>query len=157
VIIVASVSCIYNIGSPENYENVSLEIKAGQKMKRKDFLLLLSNLQYQRNDIEFKPGSFRVRGDIIEINLVTGEKILRIEFFGDKIEIISEVRPHLNLTYKKIKSDFVKIFPATFWVAEQSRLKIAVKIFSLNCRADWLNLKSLENYWRLRDWSKKQL
>jgi len=82
VIIVASVSCIYNIGSPENYEEISLEIKRGQKIKRKDFLLLLTNLQYQRNDIEFKPGNFRVRGDIIEINLVTGEKIIRVEFFG---------------------------------------------------------------------------
>ncbi len=143
VIIVASVSCIYNIGSPENYENVSLEIKAGQKMKRKDFLLLLSNLQYQRNDIEFKPGSFRVRGDIIEINLVTGEKILRIEFFGDKIEIISEVRPHLNLTYKKIKSDFVKIFPATFWVAEQSRLKIAVQNIQLELQSRLAEFKKL--------------
>lgn len=143
VIIVASVSCIYNIGSPENYENVSLEIKAGQKMKRKDFLLLLSNLQYQRNDIEFKPGSFRVRGDIIEINLVTGEKILRIEFFGDKIETISEARPHLNFTYKKIKSDFVKIFPATFWVAEQSRLKIAVQNIQLELQSRLAEFKKL--------------
>ena len=85
VIVVASVSCIYNIGSPENYENVSLEIKIGQKIKRKDFILLLTNLQYQRNDIEFKPGTFRVRGDIIEIYIVTGEKILRVEFEGDSI------------------------------------------------------------------------
>ncbi|MCX6721986.1 MAG: DEAD/DEAH box helicase family protein, partial [Candidatus Staskawiczbacteria bacterium] len=90
VIVVASVSCIYNIGSPENYENISLEIKLKQGIKRKDFLLLLNNLQYQRNDIDFKPGMFRVRGDIVEIYIVTGEKILRIEFSGDKIEKISE-------------------------------------------------------------------
>jgi len=82
VIVIASVSCIYNIGSPENYENISLEIKLKQGIKRKDFLLLLSNLQYQRNDIEFKPGTFRVRGETIEIYIVTGEKILRIEFDG---------------------------------------------------------------------------
>jgi excinuclease ABC subunit B len=143
VIIVASVSCIYNIGSPENYEHVSLEIKEGQKMKRKDFLLLLSSLQYQRNDIEFKPGSFRVRGDIIEINLVTGEKVLRIEFFGDKIETISEARPQLNLAYKKIKNDFVKIFPATFWVAEQSRLKIAVQNIQFELQSRLAELKKL--------------
>src|SRR5271157_2350532 len=78
VIVVASVSCIYNIGSPENYENISLEIKLKQGIKRKNFLILLNNLQYQRNDIDFKPGMFRVRGDIVEIYIVTGEKILRI-------------------------------------------------------------------------------
>ena len=85
VIVVASVSCIFNIGSPENYENVSLEIKTGQKIKRKDFILHLTNLQYQRNDIDQKPATFRARGDIIDIFLVTGEKILRVEFSGDRI------------------------------------------------------------------------
>ena len=89
VIVVASVSCIYNIGDPKNYQEVSLEIKAGQKIKRKDFILHLTNLQYQRNDIEFKPGAFRARGDIIDIYLVTGERILRVEFEGDKIKKIS--------------------------------------------------------------------
>ena len=96
----ASVSCIYNIGSPENYENISLEIKLKQGIKRKDFLILLNNLQYQRNDIDFKPGTFSVRGDIVEIYIVTGEKILRVEFNGDKIEKISETAPGLGQKYK---------------------------------------------------------
>ncbi len=117
VIVVASVSCIYNIGSPENYENISLEIKTGQKIKRKNFILHLTNLQYQRNDIEFKPGTFRVRGDLIEIYLVTGEKIIRVEFSGDKISKISE-------------SPF-KLFPATFWVAPQNKLNIAIENIKL--------------------------
>src|ERR1035437_5392991 len=93
VIVVASVSCIYNIGSPENYENISLEIKLKQGIKRKDFLLLMTNLQYQRNDIDFKPGFFRVRGDMVEIYVITGEKILRVEFLGDKIDKIYTAMP----------------------------------------------------------------
>ncbi len=126
VIVVASVSCIYNIGSPENYENVSLEIKVGQKIKRKDFLLHLTNLQYQRNDIEQKPATFRARGDIVDIFLVTGEKILRIEFSGDKISAISELPKGLEkLKENKLKT--YKLFPATFWVAPQSKIKIAVE------------------------------
>ena len=143
VIIVASVSCIYNIGSPENYEAAALQIKKGQNIKRKDFLLLLSNLQYQRNDIEFKPGNFRVRGDIIEINLVTGERIIRVEFLSDKIEEISEAKPQLTLVYKKIKDNSVKIFPATFWVAEQSRLKIACQNIQLELQERLAELKKL--------------
>lgn len=74
VIVVASVSCIYNIGSPENYQAVSLNITPHQKISRKDFIAQLITLQYKRNDIEFKPGTFRVRGEIVEICLVTGEK-----------------------------------------------------------------------------------
>jgi excinuclease ABC subunit B len=131
VIVVASVSCIYNIGSPENYENISLKIKIGQKIKRKDFLILLTNLQYQRNDIEFKPGHFRVRGGLIEINFVTGEKVLRIEFLGDKIENIFESTPKLNLSFKKIKENSIKIFPASFWVAPQNKIKIAIENIKL--------------------------
>src|SRR3989344_53622 len=79
VIVVASVSCIYNIGDPKNYQEVSLEIKSGQKMTRKDFIFHLASMQYQRNDIDFKPGSFRARGDIIEIFSVTGTEVYRIE------------------------------------------------------------------------------
>jgi len=93
VIIVASVSCIYNIGSPENYQNVALEIGTGQKIKRRDLISHLISLQYQRNDIDFKPGTFRVRGNIIDVHLVTGKEILRIEFFGDQIDKILKSKP----------------------------------------------------------------
>jgi len=141
VIVVASVSCIYNIGSPENYENISLEIKLKQKIKRKDFLHLLTNLQYQRNDIEFKPGTFRVRGDMVEIYIVTGEKILRIEFLGDEIETISETKPGLNLKYKKISEDKIKIFPASFWVAPQNKVEIAIGNIKLELQERLKELK----------------
>jgi excinuclease ABC subunit B len=130
VIVIASVSCIYNIGSPQNYENISLEIKLKQGIKRKNFLSLLTNLQYQRNDIDFKPGCFRVRGEIIEIYIVTGEKILRIEFLGDKIEKISEAKPGLAQKYKSL-GEKTKIFPAHFWVTPEDKLKIAIENIKL--------------------------
>ena len=118
VIVVASVSCIYNIGSPENYQSVSLEIKEGQKIKRRDFILHLTNLQYKRNDLDLKPDTFRVRGEIIEIYLITGEKTVRVEFSGDKIIKISEPSPY-------------KIFPSTFWVAPQDKINIAIENIKL--------------------------
>ncbi|MBM3258054.1 MAG: excinuclease ABC subunit B, partial [Candidatus Nealsonbacteria bacterium] len=88
IIIIASVSCIYNIGSPEDYQQVSLEIKTNQKLKRKGLLSCLISLQYQRDDINFKPSTFRIRGDIVELYSATGEEILQIEFFNDKIKSI---------------------------------------------------------------------
>jgi excinuclease ABC subunit B len=113
VIVVASVSCIYNIGSPEVYQQVSLELKQGQKVKRKDLISHLTALQYQRNDIDFKPGTFRVRGEVIEIYLVTGKKIVRIEMSGDKIE--------------KLSPSKTKLYPAHFWVTPQEKLGIAIE------------------------------
>jgi len=142
VIVVASVSCIYNIGSPKNYENISLEIKSNQEIKRQDFLHLLTNLQYQRNDIEFKPGTFRVRGDMVEVYIVTGEKIIRIEFFGDKIETISETKPGLNLKYKKVTEDKFRFFPASFWVAPQNKVEIAIGNIKLELQERLKELKS---------------
>jgi len=145
VIVVASVSCIYNIGSPENYENISLAVKTGQKMKRKDFLFLLTSLQYQRNDIEFKPGTFRVRGDIIEIFAVTGEKIFRIEFNGDSINKISYAVPGKNSAILNFKFQIsnLRLFPATFWVAPQDKLKIAIANIKLELKDQLIKLKKL--------------
>lgn len=122
VIIAASVSCIYNIGSPENYEFVSLGIETGQKIKRKEFLARLTALQYARNDFDFKPGSFRLRGDIVEINLVTGEGVLKIEFFGEKIDKIHRGESSLKKA---------RIFPANFWVAPEQKLSVALSNIKL--------------------------
>ncbi|MBI3337014.1 MAG: excinuclease ABC subunit UvrB [Candidatus Staskawiczbacteria bacterium] len=126
VIVIASVSCIYNIGSPENYKNVSLDIKAGQKIKRKDFFLRLTNLQYKRNDINPMPGSFRARADIIDIYLVTGKNILKVQFLGEKISGISLVSSDFNSHNKTVLKDY-KLFPANFWVAPQDKINIAVE------------------------------
>lgn len=141
VIIVASVSCIYNIGSPENYKGISFQIAKGQKIKRSEFILQLTNLQYQRNDIDFAPGMFRVRGQVVEVNLVTGENILRVEFDDNKIAEISSysvipakagIQTINNTTGFPIKSGMTilsnyTIFPAHFWMAPQEKIKLAVK------------------------------
>ncbi len=127
VIVVASVSCIYNIGSPQEYQNISLEITLGQKIKRQEFLMQLANLQYQRNDIGFKPGTFRVRGEIVEIYLVTGEKVIKVEFSGNQIEKISgDDSPLTNGGSSPVNLEYYKIFPAKFWVSEESKQKIAI-------------------------------
>ena len=144
VIVIASVSCIYNIGSPEAYQEVSLEIRQGQRMKRKDFLLHLTSLQYQRNDIDFKPGVFRARGDAIEINLVTGKEILKIEFSGNKIDKISKIptTQFLNRShdsYLTIKE--ARIFPANFWVTPQDKLGIAMENMKLELQEHLKELK----------------
>jgi len=146
VIITASVSCIYNIGSPENYRNVSLEIKRGQKIKRKDFISRLINLQYTRNDFDFLPGTFRVRGEEIEVYLVTGKEILRVNFWGDKIEKISKILPSRisspllnNKNNQELKQ--TKIFPAHFWVTPQEELKIAIENIKLELQERVKELK----------------
>jgi len=140
VIVIASVSCIYNIGSPENYQKVSLEIKPNQKIKRKDFLSLLNSLQYQRNDIDFKPGAFRVRGDIVDIFLITGQEILRIEFSGDKIAEVSLSPASLSPKYQKINKAF-RLYPAHFWVAPQEKLGIAIENIKLEAQETLAKLK----------------
>ncbi|MBI2049900.1 MAG: excinuclease ABC subunit UvrB [Candidatus Staskawiczbacteria bacterium] len=126
VIVVASVSCIYNIGSPENYQNVSLDVKTKQKIRRKDFLSHLTNLQYKRNDIDLTPGSFRARGDIVDIYLVTGEKVLRIHFKGEQINALSLMPGGFN-SQKQADVKNYKLFPASFWAAPQDKISIAIE------------------------------
>ncbi len=140
IIIIASVSCIYNIGSPEDYQKVSLEIKKGQKIKRKDFISHLTSLQYQRNDIDFKPGTFRVRGDIVEIYLVTGKEILRIEFSGDEIDKILISPAVLTPSYKLLTTNY-RLYPAHFWVTPQEKLGIAIENIKLELREQLKKLK----------------
>lgn len=139
VIIVASVSCIYNIGSPEIYQKVSLEIKSGQKIKRNVFVSCLISLQYQRNDIDFKPGVFRVRGEIVEIYLITGKEILQIEFLGEKIEKI-KVKKSVLISEFRVLNSF-RLYPSHFWVASQDKLKIAVENINLELQQSLKKLK----------------
>jgi excinuclease ABC subunit B len=139
-IVVASVSCIYNIGSPQSYQRVSFQIKLKQKIKRKDFLKHLTSLQYQRNDIDFKPGAFRVRGDTVEVYLVTGKEILEIEFFGDEIEKISKTNPFFASDKKEIVGNY-KLYPAQFWVTEEEKLNIAIENIRLELQERLKELK----------------
>ncbi len=140
VIVVASVSCIYNIGSPEDYQKVSLEIKSGQKIKRKKLISHLTSLQYQRNDVDFRPGTFRVRGNIIDIYLVTGEEILRIEFSGDEIERVFIAKSGLNPEFNVLNSKY-QIFPAHFWITPQEKINIAIENIKLELRGQLKKLK----------------
>src|SRR5256712_8583222 len=115
VVVVASVSCIYGIGSKEDYEAMVIPIRAGMDMTREHFLHRLVDLQYTRNDIEFIRGQFRVRGDTVELCPAGGEDALRVEFFGDEIERITRFEP---LTGDKIESlEAVTIYPGKQFVA----------------------------------------
>jgi len=145
VIVVASVSCIYNIGSPEDYQKVSLEIKAKKKIKRKDLIVHLTNLQYQRKDVDFNPGAFRVRGNVIDVFLVTGQGILRIEFLGDEIDKLSISQPDIDPKFHVLNSKF-QLYPAHFWVAPQEKLNIAVENIKLELQE---RLKKLEKNGKL--------
>jgi excinuclease ABC subunit B len=126
VLIVASVSCIYGLGSPEAYYGMLVGLEVGNTMERNDLLQKLVEIQYQRNDVDFHRGTFRVRGDSVEIFPAYEEDLaLRIEFFGDEIEAVKEIDP---LTGKVIDSlPRTSIFPASHYVATRPTLERAIK------------------------------
>ena len=124
VVVVASVSCIYGIGSKEDYEALVIPMRIGQEISRQQFLTRLVDLQYERNDITFERGNFRVRGDTIEVRPAGREDGLRVEFFGDEIERLTRFEP---LTGNKIESlDGVTIFPAKQFVTTGDKMKRAI-------------------------------
>ncbi len=125
VIVVASVSFIYGLGSPELYRNLTCTIIEGVEQKRNDLLKKLVEIQYKRNDIDFHRGTFRVRGDTVEIfPAYEEEKALRVEFFGDFVESISEVDPLRGVPIRKVK--VATIYPATHYVTEADMRKKAI-------------------------------
>jgi excinuclease ABC subunit B len=124
VVVIASVSCIYGIGSREDYEAMVIAVRVGQQMTRDHFLHRLVDLQYTRNDIEFMRGQFRVRGDTVELCPAGREDALRVEFFGEEIERITQFEP---LTGEKIDTlDSVMVFPAKQFVAPADKLRPAL-------------------------------
>jgi excinuclease ABC subunit B len=124
VIVVASVSCIYGIGSKEDYEALIIPLRSGMEMTRDHFLHRLVDLQYTRNDIEFTRGQFRVRGDTVELCPAGREDALRVEFFGDEIERLTRFEP---LTGEKFESlDAVTIYPAKQFVTPADKLRPAL-------------------------------
>jgi excinuclease ABC subunit B len=125
VIIVASVSCIYGLGRPEEYAAMTLSLRKGATKPRDEILRRLVDLQYERNDIGFGRGTFRAKGDTIEIIPAYSENAIRIELFGDEIERILELDA---LTGKLIRElDFTVIYPATHWVTGKEKLERALK------------------------------
>ena len=125
VIVVSSVSCIYGIGAPADYGEFTLHLEVGSSPGREEVLESLINMQYERNDVEFDRGQFRVRGDTLEIKPIHGTPPIRIEFFGDEIDSISTVR---RVTGRRIqKLDRVTIFPAKHFVIPEDRLQRAIE------------------------------
>ncbi|PLX72883.1 MAG: excinuclease ABC subunit B [Desulfuromonas sp.] len=126
VLIVSSVSCIYGLGSPEAYFGMLIKLEEGMEMDRNDLLRKLVEIQYERNDVDFHRGSFRVRGDTVEIFPAYEEKrALRIEFFGDEIDGISEVDPLRGQVLGRLPA--TAIFPASHYVATRPTLEKAIK------------------------------
>ena len=125
VIIVASVSCIYGLGSPFDYENQMLSLRPGQIKGRMEILHKLVDIQYSRNDMDFQRGSFRARGDIIDIYPAGGDSAVRIELFGDEIESIKEINP---LTGEIIGlRNHISIYPASHYVTSKENIDIATR------------------------------
>src|SRR5690625_879349 len=126
VLIVASVSCIYGLGSPEEYREQVISLRVGMEIERDQLLRNLVDVQYERNDIDFKRGTFRVRGDIVEIIPASRDAdVIRIEFFGDEIDRIREVDA---LTGELLGNrDHVAIFPASHFVTREEKMKIAIQ------------------------------
>ncbi len=126
VIIVASVSCIYGIGSAETYEGLLIEIVAGQELRRDNLLRRLVDIQYERNDVDFHRGTFRVRGDVVEIFPAYEEKTaIRVEFFGDEVDAISEVDPLRGKVLQPL--DRYAVYPGSHYVTPRQQLDRAIE------------------------------
>jgi excinuclease ABC subunit B len=124
VIIVASVSCIYGIGSVEDYSNLSIKVDKNERKVRDKFLRQLTDIQYQRNDIDFHRSTFRVRGDVVDIYPASEELAYRVEFFGDQIDRITQIDPLTGEILKEM--DKFRIFPGSHYVTPQDKLKFAL-------------------------------
>ncbi len=126
VIIVASVSCIYSLGDPIDYRSMVISLRPGMKKSRDELLRKLVQLQYERNDINFIRNKFRVRGDVVEIfPVAAGEKIIRVEFFGDEIDRISEVNPLTGELLAVLRH--VAIYPASHYIVPGDKMQEAIR------------------------------
>ncbi|MBI4394044.1 MAG: excinuclease ABC subunit UvrB [Euryarchaeota archaeon] len=132
VIVVASVSCIYGLGDPREYRDLHLVIEKGRQVKRQEMLRKLVDIQYQRNDMDLKPGTFRARGDVIDVFLPDGETVYRIGLFGDDVESIARIDP--LLPEKKAELERAIIYPAKHFVTPPDRMEEVCK--SIEAEAD---------------------
>ena len=125
VVVVASVSCIYGLGTPQSYLDRSVQLEVGGEVSRDSLLRALVDVQYSRNDLAFNRGTFRVRGDTVEIIPAYEELAIRIEFFGDEIEALYYLHPLTGDVVRQV--DTVRIFPATHYVAGPERMERAIR------------------------------
>jgi len=124
VIVVASVSCIYGLGSPDEYQDMVVSLRPGMVKDRDQVLRELVDIQYTRNEMDMQRGCFRVHGDVVEVNPAQGgDYFIRIEFFGDEIDRIAEVEPLSGKVHAELKH--IAIFPASHYVVSQEKIKIA--------------------------------
>ena len=140
VIIVSSVSCIYGLGSPDSYQNRIIPLSCGQSVNRRELLLELTEMQYKRNEIEFSRGSFRIRGDVMEIFPAHEQFGIRVEFFGDTIERIELIHPTSGETLATETDVF--IFPAVHYVMPQEGLKRACETIREELKMHVIKLKN---------------
>ncbi len=139
VIIVASVSCIYGLGDPREYRELLLVLETGQKITRRDVLQALVRIQYGRNDIDFTRGTFRVRGDVVEVFPAYDEQGIRIELFGDEIERITRFDPLTGQTIVRLQR--TAIYPATHYVTQRSTVERALERIRLELDERLLELR----------------
>jgi len=125
VIIVASVSCIYGIGSPDDYEQMSITVNLGEQRQQDKFVRHLTDIQYQRNDIDFHRGTFRVRGDSVDVFPAGSDTSYRIEFFGDTVERLTRVDPLTGEILAEPKA--ISIFPSSHYVTPKEKINIAIE------------------------------
>ena len=147
VIVVASVSCIYGLGDPIDYKNMVISLRTGQMRERDELLRALTSIRYERNDVDFKRNVFRVRGDTVEIYpAYWAGKAIRVEFFGDEIDRISEINAVTGVPTRVL--DHVAVYPASHYVASKEKMQRAIRDIQaeLDERAAWFkeNGKLLE-------------
>lgn len=141
VIIVASVSCIYGLGEPDEYHKMAISLRPGMQISRDDVILKLVNNQYKRNDIEFVRGNFRVRGDILEVfPSSSSDYSIRIDFFGDEIDAIYEVEAVSGKTVNKL--EHIAIYPASHYVSSPEKMEECLKIIEADMEKE---VKALED------------
>ncbi|MEX3505224.1 excinuclease ABC subunit UvrB [Corynebacterium sp. LK2510] len=144
VVVVASVSCIYGLGTPQSYLDRSVVLRQGEEVDRDQFLRLLVDVQYERNDIDFKRGTFRVKGDTVDIIPAYEEVAVRVEFFGDEVDELYYIHPLTGDILSK--EEEVRIFPATHYVATEERMDKAIEAIKEELAG---RLEDLENRGKL--------
>lgn len=144
IVIVASVSCIYGLGSPEEYQEMYIHLQKGDFIERNTLLRKLINIQYERNDIQFVRGSLRVRGDVVEVFPAYEETALRIELFGDEVDKISIINPTTGNSFQEVKE--ISIYPAKHFVMPEGKIEGVVRSIEYELNDRLKELRSKEKF-----------
>ena len=143
VIVIASVSCIYGLGSPEDFRALSIEVNVGRKISRDEFLLDLVEALYNRNDMDLRAGRFRVRGDVVDVFPAYAQNPVRVEFWGDEVEYLREFDLLTGETIQPLES--YRIYPANQYVTTKDKIEVACKSIEaeLDERVAWFEQQNL--------------